>query len=131
MGLCTMSALSELTVKLNQPPPPTMITRTCVWLVLCLSLAVSSGTGCASGGHERAAGHHADDAALARRVAGALREDPEYKFDDVNVASYKATTQLSGFVHTAEQKEKAGQIAEKVPGVKDVINNITLKEKAD
>jgi osmotically-inducible protein OsmY len=100
-------------------------------LSLCAGLAVMGWTGCASNNHERTAGQYIDDTALAKRVAAELRENAEYKFDDVNVASYKATIQLSGFVNTSEQKKRAAEITSKVGGVKEVINSITLKEKTD
>jgi hypothetical protein len=35
--------------------------------------------------------------------------------------------QLSGFVNTEQQKDRAGEIAEHVPGVANVVNNISLK----
>jgi osmotically-inducible protein OsmY len=34
---------------------------------------------------------------------------------------------LSGRVHEARQKEKAGQLAKKVHGVKSVVNNIKVE----
>jgi osmotically-inducible protein OsmY len=64
-------------------------------------------------------------------VRSALSDNPAYKFSEVNVSSFRGTVQLSGFVNTAEQKEQAKQIAQKVPGVKELVNNITLKEKAN
>jgi hyperosmotically inducible periplasmic protein len=47
----------------------------------------------------------------------------------VNVIACKGTVQLSGFVNTADQKTKAGEIARQVQGVQDVVNNITVKDK--
>jgi osmotically-inducible protein OsmY len=35
---------------------------------------------------------------------------------------------LSGFASTKEQKSRAGDVAKAVEGVKDVENNITVKE---
>ncbi|HTA95740.1 MAG TPA: BON domain-containing protein [Verrucomicrobiae bacterium] len=37
--------------------------------------------------------------------------------------------QLSGFVNTADQKTRAGEIAAHVEGVQNVANNITVKDK--
>lgn len=103
-------------------------------LALCLSLptAVIGLTGCNENRNppERTAGEYVDDKALSGRVKTALADSGEYKFDDVHVTVYRDTVQLSGFVNTADQKKKAGEIAEKVPGVKKVENSITLKEKA-
>jgi hyperosmotically inducible periplasmic protein len=85
-------------------------------------------TGCTTeqrGG--RSAGEYIDDKTLNARVKGALNDNPEYKFDDVKVESFKGTVQLSGFVTTADQKAKAGDIAKRVPGVQNVDNKITVK----
>ena len=103
-------------------------------LALCLSLptAVIGLTGCNENRNppERTAGEYVDDKALGARVKRTLADNSEYKFDDVNVTVYRDTVQLNGFVNTADQKKKAAEIAEKVPGVKKVENGLTLKEKA-
>ncbi len=83
--------------------------------------------GCASDRPERTAGQSIDDQATARRVEEALRADPSYKFTDVKVVAYEGKVQLSGFVEKGEQKGHAEDIAKKVPGVKEVKNDIALK----
>ena len=83
--------------------------------------------GCAGDRPERTAGQSIDDQAIARRVEEALRADPSYKFADVKVAAYEGKVQLSGFVAKGEQKGHAEDIAKKVPGVKEVKNDIALK----
>jgi len=84
-------------------------------------------TGCASDRPERTAGQSIDDQATARHVEDALRSDPAYKFTDVKVVAYEGKVQLSGFVDKGEQKGRAEDIAKKVPGVKEVKNEIALK----
>src|SRR5687767_13704821 len=84
-------------------------------------------TGCASDRPERTAGQSIDDQATARRVEEALRSDPSYKFTDVKVVAYTGTVQLSGFVENGEQKGRAEDVAKRIPGVKEVKNDITLK----
>lgn len=42
--------------------------------------------------------------------------------------TFKGVVQLSGFVNTTAQKDRAGDLATKVAGVKEVQNNITVKE---
>jgi hyperosmotically inducible periplasmic protein len=101
-------------------------------LALCLSLstvaAVATFTGCASGDrYNRSTGESIDDNYIVSRVKGALNDSAVYKFTDVNVASFKGMVQLSGFVDSAAQKNDAALIAGKVPGVKGVENNITVK----
>lgn len=69
------------------------------------------------------------DKSLSRLVNRALSNNQEYKFDQVNITCQQGTAQLSGFVNTSDQKSQAGDIAKNVPGVKDVVNNITVKDK--
>jgi osmotically-inducible protein OsmY len=85
--------------------------------------------GCAGNRYERSTGEYIDDKALNSRVKSALGDNPEYKFGDVNVASFRGVVQLSGFVNSADQKKMAGTVVEKVQGVKNVENNITVKDK--
>ena len=83
--------------------------------------------GCAGDRPERTGGQSIDDQATARRVEEALQSDPSYKFTDVKVVAYEGKVQLSGFVDKGEQKGQAEDIARKIPGVKEVKNDIALK----
>src|SRR5688572_5648112 len=91
---------------------------------ITLAMMVSSAliTGCTTeqrGG--RSAGEYIDDKTLNTRVRGALDDSAEYKFPDVKVESFRGTVQLSGFVATAAQKSRAGDIAKNVRGVTNEI----------
>ena len=99
-------------------------------LACCLlaSAATAGWTGCAGTQNKQSTGEYIDDKATNSRVKKALGDDPEYKFEHVNVDTFKGTVQLSGFVNTRAQKNKAAALAKSVPGVKDVVNNITLRE---
>lgn len=100
-------------------------------MVLCLGLlttaAVGSFTGCAGNSNERSTGQYIDDKTLQHQVRSALSDNGEYKFDNVNVDVYRGTVQLSGFVQTSDQKDKAKEIAKNIQGVTDVENNITIQ----
>ena len=100
-----------------------------VCLAICLGVPVAlSVTSCAGNRYQRSTGEYIDDKSLNMRVKSALGDNPEYKFSDVKVDSFKGTVQLSGFVNATEQKKRAEEIAEKVEGVRKVENNITIKE---
>lgn len=99
--------------------------------LLCLGLAagaVTAFTGCAGNQNDRSTGQYIDDKSLTVRVHDALHDNAEYKFDNVDVNVYRGTVQLSGFVNTSDQKSKAADLAKGVQGVKEVVNNITVKE---
>ena len=95
--------------------------------LLPLSVAVLS-TGCAGDRYHQSTGEYVDDHELTSAVKGALRHDSEYKFPDVQVETFKGVVQLSGFTNTKNQKNRAGELAKSVPNVKEVENNITVKE---
>lgn len=96
---------------------------------LCLPMGVVIGTsGCAGNRYERSTGEYIDDKALISRVKSALNDHQEFRFDDVNVTAFRGTVQLSGFVASAAQKREAGEVAEKIRGVREVENNITVME---
>jgi len=93
-------------------------------------LAVAGLSGCASWGHrsdERSEGRVVDDHKISSEVRHDLATEPVYKFDDVDVRTFNGVVQLSGFVNTEEQRRRAAELAQQVPGVTQVENNITLK----
>jgi hypothetical protein len=107
-------------------------------LILCVgALPLLLGvTGCstpppipapAESGHQQTTGARIDDQNTSGRVNAALAQDIEYKFDRVKVETFNGTVQLSGFVSSIDQKNRAGDIAGKVEGAKEVRNNITIQ----
>ncbi len=85
-------------------------------------------TGCAGDRYHQSTGEHIDDAATTERVNSALSGDAMYKYPGVKVVTFKGTVQLSGFVDTRDQKSRADKLAKGVEGVKDVVDNITVKQ---
>lgn len=78
---------------------------------------------------ERTTGQKVDDKQAASRVKDALDDNVAYKFPDVEVNAYGGKVQLSGFVATREQKNKAEEIAKSMVGNgMTVENKITVKE---
>lgn len=86
-------------------------------------------TGCSTGSrYEQSTGEYIDDRSLSSAVKKTLGKDRHFKYEDVNVATFKGVVQLSGFAASGEQKDEAGELAKTVQGVKEVVNNITVKE---
>jgi hyperosmotically inducible periplasmic protein len=96
---------------------------------LAASVAIMALTGCRSTA-DRTAGRQLDDRIVNSKVKDSLADSPVYKFPEVRVMTYGGVVQLSGFVNTDEQKTKATELARKVEGVHEVINNISLKPTA-
>jgi len=94
------------------------------------ALALTCLTGCESWGHrndERSEGRASDDNRITSKVKDELDRETVYKFSNVDVRTFNGVVQLSGFVNNEDQKQRAGEIASKVSGVGQVINNIALK----
>jgi hyperosmotically inducible protein len=81
--------------------------------------------GCHS--HDRTTGQAINDKMTAFNINRALGSDPIMKYPDVKVNVYNGTAQLTGFVDSDQQRAKAAEIASGVPGVTQVINEITTK----
>jgi hyperosmotically inducible periplasmic protein len=98
-------------------------------LSIALAIGAMAWTGCRTVGteYERSTGQYIDDKTLVSKVGDALKADPVYKLDEVTVHAFRKTVQLSGFVSSQEQKDRAGEIASSVAGVQSVANNLTLK----
>ena len=92
---------------------------------LAASIATLGLTGCHT--EDRSAGRYMDDHIVAHRIESTLNHDPVYKYPDVKVDVFDGVAQLSGFVDTHIQIARAAEHASRVEGVREVINNITLK----
>jgi hyperosmotically inducible protein len=68
-----------------------------------------------------------DDSTITTKVKSALLADPDVKGLDIKVETNKGEVQLSGFVDSQAQIDRAISIARGVEGVNNVQNKITLK----
>ena len=84
-------------------------------------------TGCAATSTQESTGQYIDDAGITSKVKAKLIGDSTVKARQVDVDTYQGVVQLSGFVDTQEQKDRAAQVAATVPGVKSVKNNLVVK----
>ncbi len=75
----------------------------------------------------RAIGEQLDDTTLTAKVKAVLLQAPDVKGTDVNVQTEKGVVQLSGFVASQAEIERAMQLARGVGGVKEVHNKMSLK----
>lgn len=85
--------------------------------------------GCASEGHERSTGAVIDDAAITAKVKSELLGAKDVNSFDIKVQTFNGTVQLSGFVDSQWQIDKAIQIAAAVDGVRHVTNDLIHKPK--
>ena len=69
-----------------------------------------------------------DDTVITTKVKTALLADSDVKGLEVNVDTVKAVVTLNGAVNNQTQIDRAGKLAGEVPGVKSVVNNLTIKK---
>lgn len=78
-------------------------------------------------GHERTAGEVVDDSALTTKVKAALLAEKDVNSFDIKVKTFEGTVQLSGFVDSQWQIDKAIQVAAAVNGVHHVTSDLIHK----
>lgn len=91
-----------------------------------LALASTLGACSAIEGQETA-GQYVDDATITTKVKAAILNDQGLKGMEINVETLNGVVQLSGFVNTAAQAQKAASDAQGVTGVKSVRNSIVVR----
>jgi hyperosmotically inducible protein len=81
-------------------------------------------------GHtDRSAGGVVDDSVITTKVKAALVAEPTTKARDITVITRDGIVQLSGFVDSAAEKASAVEVAQGVAGVKEVRNNLQIKQQ--
>ena len=98
------------------------ITRIFAGALFALALAA-----CAGSPKQESTGEYIDDTALTAKVKAALVNDPMVSALAVNVETFKGTVQLSGFVKSAAERERAHKVAHTVSGVTRVRNDIIVR----
>jgi osmotically-inducible protein OsmY len=83
--------------------------------------------GCASTSTQEGTGEYVDDTVITAKVKGEIFNDPSLKSAEINVETFKGVVQLSGFVNSKEDINKAVRVARSVKGVVSVKNDMRLK----
>lgn len=98
-------------------------------LSMLLTAAVVAATlgACASDGQQRSTGQYIDDKTIATKTKTALLADKVTDGLDINVSVNRQVVQLSGFVNSEAQVEKAEEIAGSISGVKSVENSLQVQ----
>ena len=91
------------------------------------ALLLASLLGCAGTSEKQSTGAYFDDSVITTKVKAAIFNEPSLKSSEINVETYKGTVQLSGFVNSRADINKAVEVARGVSGVKSVKNDMRLK----
>lgn len=97
--------------------------------LLMFSLIALSLSGCAGSYQAESTGQFIDNSAVTVKVKQALLSDEQVKSLPIKVKTYKGVVQLSGFVDSQMQAERAAQIASQVAGVTLVKNHLLIKQQ--
>jgi osmotically-inducible protein OsmY len=97
-------------------------------LVVCLLFTLIF-LSCAGSHTQESTGEFIDDSTITTKVKAALLAEPDIRSYQIGVETFKGVVQLSGFVDTQQQANKAAEIARSVDGVKSVRNDLIVKHK--
>jgi len=92
-----------------------------------LAIAMVTAVGCAGTPKTESTGEYVDDSAITTKVKSAIFSEPTLKSAEINVETFKGSVQLSGFVSSQADINKAMEVARSVGGVKTVKNDMRLK----
>lgn len=91
------------------------------------AILLASLLGCAATAKHEGTGEYIDDTVLTTKVKASVFNEPSLKSSEINVETFKGTVQLSGFVNSQADINKAVEVARRVEGVKSVKNDMRVK----
>ena len=91
------------------------------------AVLLASMLGCASTSKSEGTGEYVDDTVITTKVKAAILNEPSLKVAQINVETFKGVVQLSGFVRSQADINKAVEVARGVGGVKSVRNDMRLR----
>ncbi len=94
---------------------------------ILVSILLVTLVGCVSTPKQESTGEYLDDTVITTKVKAAIFDEPSLKSTEIVVTTYKGKVQLSGFVSSQADIDKAVQVARGVKGVVDVTNDMRLK----
>ena len=83
--------------------------------------------GCASTSTKEGTGEYIDDSVITTKVKAAILNEPTLKSAEINVETFKGKVQLSGFVNSQGDINRAVQVTQGIKGVTTVKNDMRLK----
>jgi osmotically-inducible protein OsmY len=95
--------------------------------VFFMTLALLFSLGCASTPTKEGTGEYVDDSVVTTKVKTAIFNEPTLKSAEIGVETFKGVVQLSGFVSSQSDINKAVEVARGVAGVTSVQNAMRIK----
>ena len=99
-----------------------------VFLAFSVVGCASDGTSTSrSSGSDRSVAERTDDQAIETRVKAALLKAPDVSGSSIQVEVLRGEVQLSGFVKSKAEVQRAIDVTRGVSGVRNVINKISIR----
>ena len=92
-----------------------------------LAVTLVSAVGCSSTPQKEGTGEYIDDSVITTKVKTAIFNESTLKSAEINVETFKGAVQLSGFVSSQADINKAVELARGVGGVTSVKNDMRIK----
>ncbi len=83
--------------------------------------------GCSPTPQKESTGEYVDDSYITTKVKASILKEDTLKSSEINVETFKGVVQLSGFVNSRSDINRAVDVARSVKGVKAVRNDMRLK----
>jgi hyperosmotically inducible protein len=95
--------------------------------IFVFPILLASALGCGSTATKEGTGEYVDDSIITTKVKTAIFNEPTLKVNEINVETFKGIVQLSGFVRSQADIDKAVEVARGITGVKSVKNDMRVK----
>ncbi|PKN07478.1 MAG: transporter [Deltaproteobacteria bacterium HGW-Deltaproteobacteria-8] len=96
-------------------------------IAFILTALMALSLGCASTAKHEGTGEYVDDSVITTKVKAMIFHEDSLKSGEINVETFKGVVQLSGFVSSQANIDKAVEVARKVNGVKGVNQDMRVK----
>ena len=95
--------------------------------VMLAAVALTVMVGCASTSKQEGTGEYVDDSVITTKTKAAIFNEPSLKSAEINVETFKGVVQLSGFVSSQANMNRAVEVTRGVSGVKSVKDDMRVK----
>lgn len=95
--------------------------------MLFMAFALIALVGCSVASGQKTAGEFVDDSVITTRIKAAFVQDDQLKVTEIKVETYRGAVQLSGFVGSKAQADRAVVVARGIQGVKSVSNDMRIR----
>jgi osmotically-inducible protein OsmY len=92
-----------------------------------LAVVLFALAGCVSTPTKEGTGAYVEDSVITTKVKAMILNEPSLKSREINVETFKGVVQLSGFVSSEAEAQRAVEVTRNVKGVMSVKNDMRMK----